>query len=56
MKIDKWFFDHKDRYYNLYICVKRWVFMFCMSIRDWFFEIRLGKYQKLRYGIPDESM
>lgn len=44
MKVDKWFFDAKKRYYDFYLCIQRWIFMLAFSIKNWGFEISFGRF------------
>ncbi|MBA7493364.1 hypothetical protein ES702_03922 [subsurface metagenome] len=42
MKIDKEYWDSKKRYYQFYISINKWSFMFAICIRNWDFESHIG--------------
>lgn len=43
MKIDRYAFDRKGRYYGFYLCIMRWTFMIAVDIADWDLEFHIGK-------------
>ena len=46
MKVDKWFFDRKGRYYTFYLKIERWVFHIALEMGYWTCEFVIGASKK----------
>lgn len=47
MKVDLAKFDTKQRFYQFYLCIERWTFMFAVTVANWDFQIHVGKMDSI---------